>query len=175
MRKYLNVEVVGTDVESAISHMESLIEMMKSSPDAPGWTTSDTEGSSLAEWALPGPGAIGIVEDEFHFTITHAIYMGSTDIGYASDERRGQILRRALEHWIQSEDGKAWWQECLAAEGLLAPTPKDAPVDPKFRMLCDFCRKGDVHLVGAVEPHSTEHWACPLCDSTYPIEIYPKS
>lgn len=41
-------------------------------------------------------------------------------------------------------------------------------------MLCTFCKKSDVHLVGADLPMSEEHWSCPVCDSTYPITEYKK-
>ena len=40
--------------------------------------------------------------------------------------------------------------------------------------LCSFCRRGRVRLIPPDEPWTTWHWACPRCNSTYPLEEYPK-
>ena len=32
---------------------------------------------------------------------------------------------------------------------------------------CGYCKKADLEKVAANEPWSTEHYACPLCFSTY--------
>lgn len=40
--------------------------------------------------------------------------------------------------------------------------------------LCSFCRKRRVRLIPPDEPWTTWHWACPRCNSTYPLDAYPK-
>jgi hypothetical protein len=52
--KYLKIEIVAEEIKDAIRNMESLARMMNESPEANGWTTSDTEGSSMADWVDDG-------------------------------------------------------------------------------------------------------------------------
>lgn len=40
-------------------------------------------------------------------------------------------------------------------------------------LLCSFCKKRLVERVAEYFPWTQEHWACPLCHSTYDITIYP--
>jgi len=48
------------------------------------------------------------------------------------------------------------------------------PMPGQFSMQCTHCGKENVAWVGAYHPYSTEHWQCPLCDSTYITEDYPR-
>lgn len=50
IKLYLHVEVTADSRASAIAHMRMLIDMMEGDEDRPGWSTSDRNGSSMAEW-----------------------------------------------------------------------------------------------------------------------------
>ena len=45
---------------------------------------------------------------------------------------------------------------------------------PASPMLCKHCGQGDVQYVSSDEPWCEEHLACPLCNSTYNLNDYPK-
>lgn len=35
---------------------------------------------------------------------------------------------------------------------------------------CEHCNMGNLKYVEADEPYQAEHYICPVCDSTYPVE-----
>lgn len=37
--------------------------------------------------------------------------------------------------------------------------------------ICDFCEVGELEFVEANPPWQAEHFICPVCDSTYRVEI----
>lgn len=40
-----------------------------------------------------------------------------------------------------------------------------------IKEICDFCKTGELEFVKADEPWSAEHFICPICDSTYNVEV----
>lgn len=43
---------------------------------------------------------------------------------------------------------------------------------PRTGRRCRFCEVEEVHIVKGYDPYTTDHWACPRCDSTYYIDDY---
>ena len=65
--------------------------------------------------------------------------------------------------YSRDQDGRVFCVNCYdMTEQKRAPSPR----------LCRFCKKSDVQRVQGYEPYTTEHWACPRCDSTYCLEEY---
>lgn len=45
----ITIELTALDPECAANHLQKLAELIRTAPDAKEWTTSDIEGSAVAE------------------------------------------------------------------------------------------------------------------------------
>ena len=50
MSKHLHATADADDADALVYHLTALAGMVAESPEAPGWSTSDTDGSARAEW-----------------------------------------------------------------------------------------------------------------------------
>lgn len=39
-------------------------------------------------------------------------------------------------------------------------------------MICPYCKEAELKLISECEPWYPDHYQCPECDSTYPLEDF---
>ena len=62
------------------------------------------------EWNLPVP-PVDFTKSTFHFSINYTVWMGNASLCFCDRKDRAELVGRAFNGWLQTEDGKAWLAE----------------------------------------------------------------
>lgn len=61
-------------------------------------------------------------ESEFHFTITHTVWLGGASLCFCDTAARAALMARAFNGWLKTDDGQAWAKSILPPNDSSAPT-----------------------------------------------------
>lgn len=65
-------------------------------------------------------------ESEFHFTITHTVWLGGASLCFCDTAARAELIARAFNGWLKTDDGQTWAKSIIPQNSEARNAPPES-------------------------------------------------